>query len=345
MKWFTVVGVIFLTATVITGIISMNQELRLSGAIVNVDVTPDGYVMLQDGYFQRIGGQEGKETVELHNMQFDDPYTTTDQTYALDVYDSIMSMVAAQVLDYIMFDELALSFFLDPELLLDLRQIFTEEELAQMGSAVIWLEMADTGERIPMAIHIGDTEFFRTQMESGKDIYLSFAITTPRKEACLDFWYYIKGGQTNTLQTALAGAAVDVQPDEALLTEDLFEALGCVTGDHRVELTRQSLIEGGEAVLAHLRTSLQDGTLDYVLCTDNGLQALEDTDLLDLRSVVSEQVLSQLESAAAYRGDVPVAVDLSALGAAEQKTWLVFSAGTKREEACKVLWELLTAAQ
>lgn len=349
-KWVlgVAIGVVFVIGVIIASIISLNQELRLAGAIINVDVSPDGYVMLQDGYFERIGGQEGKEVVELRNMQFRDPYTTTDQTYALDVYESVMSMVAAQVLDYIMFDDLALSFFLDPELLLDLRELVSQEELADMGSAVIWVQVADSGERIPLAINIRDTAFFQTQMESDKDIYLAFAVTTPRREACLDFWHYIKGGQTDTLQTVLAGTVLDAQLDESsekLLTQGVFERLGCIQGDHRVELTQQSLAEAEEEILAHLKDGLESGTLDYVLCSGDALAALADVKLMDLSDILPQQTLTGQEDALTYRNGVPVAVELSALGITKTETWLVFGAGTKRAEACKALWTLLTDAQ
>lgn len=339
-KWVlgVLAGVVFLIAMVIGSISSKNQELRLAGVMINVDVSPDGYVMLQDGYFDRIGGEKGKDVVELQNMQFEDPYTTVEQTYALDVYEGVMSMIAANVLDYIMFDDLALSFFLDPEMLLDLREVFSEDELADMGSAVIWLQMADTGERIPVAIDIRDTVFFQTQMESDKVIYLAFSITTPRQEACVDLWHYIKGGQTNTLQTALAGAAVDVQLSDTvstLLTDGVFEALNCTAGDHRVELTQQSLAEEKEEVLAYLQSGLEGGTLDYVLCSVDALAALSDASLMDIKDILPEDALVGVES-------TPVAVELSALGVTQEETWLVFGAGTERADACAVLWTLLT---
>lgn len=342
-KWVlgVALGAVIIICTIVSSIITLNRELLLSGAIINVDVTPDGYVMLQEGYFERLGGEKGKESVDLHNMQFRDPYTTTDQTYAMDVYEGVMALVAAKTLDYIMFDDLALSFFLDPELLLDLREIFTEEQLADMGSAVIWVQMEDTGKRVPLAIDIRDTVFYREQVESDKNIYLSFGITSPRLETCLDFWNYIKGGQTGILKTALAGTALDVKLDEALkkiLTQGAFEKLGCVEGDHRVELNEQTLEQEAQMVLDHVKKGLEEGSLDYLLCSAQALASLSDDLFMELEDILPADVLAN------YTGS-PVALELSALGITETQTYLVFGANTKRADACKVLWELLKTEQ
>lgn len=320
--------VVLSVAVTISAIISMGQELRLGGAMINVNMTADGYVMLQDGYFERIGGQEGKDLVELHNMQFRDPYTTIDQTYALDVHESVISMISGKVLDYVMFDDVALEFFLDPEMLLDLRQLFSQEDLAALGGAVIWVQLGETEEMIPLAIDIRDTAFYQTHIESDQPVYLAFAITTPRKDTCRDLWQYIKGGQTDKLQTVLSGAALDVELEESpqtLLTDGLFEALDCQVGDHRVELTPQTAEN-----LDHVKKRLEDSSLDYVLCDAEGLEKLKDVALLDLSQILP------VENGLVYRDGVPVAVEVPGVGL------LAFNANTLHLDACKTLWELLS---
>lgn len=339
-KWVlgVLAGMVFVIAVIVVSITSLGQELLLSGAIINVDVDPDGYVMLQDGFFEHIGGREDDEIVELRNLQFQNPFTTTDQTYAMDIHESVVSLVAADGLDYIMLDELAMEFFLDPGLLMDLRQLFTQQQLEDMGSAVIWLQMEDTYELIPIAIDIADTVFYQEHMETDKRICLAFTVTTPRQDACMAFWYYIKGGQTQELKTELAGCAVDVQlegENKTLLTQGLFEKLGCIAGDHRVELTEQNLADGGDAVRQHLRTGLEEGTLDYVLCTADGLDTLQDAQLLDLGQILTPEELEEMEDALVYRDGVPVAVELPGFGL------LAFNGKTERLAACKVLWSLL----
>ena len=340
-KWVlgVALGVVFVICAIVASVISSNIQLRLSGVLINVDISAEGYVWLQDGYFERIGGQEGKEEVNLRNMQFENPYTTVEQTYALDVQESVMALIGARELDYLLFDELALPFFMDPETFLDLRELFTQEQLDAMGTAVIKLQLPETGEQIPMAIDITDTAMFENYMESDKTIYLAFSAVTPRKETCLDFWQFIKGGQTDDMQTMLAGTAVDVAVTEQMqmkLTQGFFEKQGYTVGDHRVDLTLQSIetedTETNDLVREDVLANLASGGLDYFLCSDTKL--LEQAQLLDLTQILTAQ--EQEEYDLVYRDDLPVAVVLT--GVAEEKAYLAFSANTARLEECKSVW-------
>ena len=269
-KWIggLFLGLILVVCVVIASVQSLNTEIRYSGVMINLRVSPDGYVQLQDGFFAHIGAEEGRELVEVRNMQFQDPYTTIDQTYALDVQESVVALISARQLDYLLYDEVALPFFMDPETVLDLREIFSEEELNALGSAVIRLQMPETGELLPLAIDISQTTFYQTYMQIQKPIYLSFSIVTQHLDTCKVFWQFIKGGSTDRLTTRLAGTVVDTDAEMENLQEGFFAAQGYVLGDDRLELTRQSFLsteEGGQAVKGAVQASILSGTLDYVV--------------------------------------------------------------------------------
>lgn len=347
-KWVGAVflGLVFVICVVIASIQSLNTVTRISGVMINVDVSPDGYVLLQDGFFEHIGAQEGKEIVELRNMQFQNPYTTVDQTYALDVQETVIALISAGSLDYLLYDELALPFFMDPETVLDLRELYTQQELEDLGSAVIRLQMPETGELIPLAIDISDTVFFQTYMETDKPIYLSFSIITQRKEACLQMWQFLKGGNTQCLTTRLAGTVVDGPAEFTAAAKGFFEAQGYAAGDDRLELTKQSFLptqeggeEGAKAVREHVQSSLQSGVLDYVVATSEALDQLEG--LGDLRHILTEDQLDALGEAVVYRQNVPVAVDLQRSGITKGAGFLAFSANTKRIQVCKDFYSYL----
>lgn len=347
-KWILGIflGFVFVVCVVIASIISLNTQTRLAGVLINVDITPDGYVYLQNGYFERIGGQEGKEIVDLRSMQFQDPYTTVDQTFALDVQETVLALISARELDYLMFDDIALPFFLDPESILDLRELFTQQELDAMGTAVIKLQIPETGEEIPMAIDVSDTAVFREYMASDKPVYLAFSIVSPRMDACLDFWKFIKGGSTDTMETVLAGTAVDTaltEQGQKALTHGFFEAQGYTVGDHRVDLTQQSIrtedAETNELVKKDVLDQLTAGMLDYVLCTDMAL--LEQAQLLDLTQVLTAQELKNYD--VIYRDGIPVAVALT--GVAEGEVYMAFSANTPHMNTVKDLWSYIQTAK
>ena len=344
-KWIPGIflGVVIVVCVVIASIQSLNMEIRLSGVMINVDVSPDGYVLLQDGMYDHLGADREKELVELRNMQFENPYTTLDQTYALDVQESVIAMISADQLDYLLYDELALPFFMDPETVMDLRELFTEEELTALGSAVIRLQMPETGELLPLAIDISDTEFAHNYFETDKPIYLSFSVITSRKEACLALWQYIKGGETQLLTTRLAGTVVDAEAEMEGLQEGFFEAQGYVVGDDRLELTRQSFLsteEGGQDVQGAVQASILSGALDYVVAPQATLEQLEG--LADLRTILTEAQLEALSGGLIYFGDVPVAVSLSQAGITEGEGCIAFSAASTHTQACIDLWNYLT---
>ena len=358
-KWVlgVLAGVVLIIAVIISSIISASTETILAGSIINVPVDPEGYVMLQDGYYEHAK-TEGRQIVELTNMNFQDPYTTTDQTYGMNIHESVTAMISADVLDYVMYDDVCVPFFMDPAFFCDLRELFSQEELDAMGSAVMYLEVPSTGERIPIAINIRDTEFYRKHMELDRNIYLSFSVRLPRKEACKDFWYYIKGGKTDLLQTELVGSTVDVDLNETgreALTEALFQKMQYVPGDQRVELNSQSFLppkEAGQAdisqkVIAYVNGTMADGSADYLLCDSKALEQLEKANLLDLRQILSQAQLEAYGQQLVYDGEIPVAVDLSGTNLATdglatyETVYLVFSKNTARIDICKELWALV----
>lgn len=351
-KWIPAVfaGFILIVGTVVAAIISLNTETILAGAIINVPVSPDGYVQLQEGYYQRAKTEGKRQIVELTNMNFVDPYTTVNQTYSMDIMENVTAMISADVLDYVIYDETALPFFMTPELFADLTRLFTEEELAAMGNAVIKLEMED-GTLIPIAIEISDTAFYDAYMEVEKRLYLSFSIRLPRREASLDFWQFLKGGQTAGLETVIAGTVTDAALTEAgekRFTDGFFKEQGCTLGDHRVELTKQSFqyapdYEGEDPspkIKENVKKTLKDGSLDYIIFAPSALETLDKGDLLTL----TELGVSAPEAALLYDGDRPVAVDLSALGfeGVEGTAYIAFSANTKRLDICKDLWNYIS---
>ena len=352
-KWIPAVflGFVMIVSVIIASIISLNTETIIAGTIINVPVSPEGYSMLQDGYYDRAHTEGKRQVVELTNMNFVDPYSTVEQTYSMDIMENVTAMIGADLLDYVIYDEVALPFFMTPEAFADLRKLFTEEELEAMGNAVIKLEMED-GTLIPIAIEIGDTAFYKNYMELERKLFISFSIRLPRKEATLDFWQFLKGGETTSLNTVIAGTVTDApvnEDGEFILTTEFFKAQGCTVGDHRVELTEQSFLpapdyEGEDPspkIKANVRKTLKDGSLDYIICGADALAQLDKADLLTLTELTDMEIP---QSALVFDGERAVAADLSALGfeGVDGTAYIAFSANTKKLDICKELWKHIT---
>jgi predicted outer membrane lipoprotein len=193
-KW--VLGVLLavacLVSIVVTGIINANMETLVEGITLNCKIDDPGCIYLTDGYMAKRGGVPGEQQVGLALRTFENPATSEDPEFNYNVYQSITAMIAASALDYLMMDQTSMELILHPEVMLDLRELFTEEELKAMDDRVIKLVNEETGEIVPMALDISDSEFYREYMSQQKGkVYLAFAVTTPRKEACRDIWEYI----------------------------------------------------------------------------------------------------------------------------------------------------------
>ncbi len=358
-KWVlgVLLAVVVIVGTVIGSIITLNTEVILAGAIINVPVNMEGYSKLQNGYYDHAK-TGGRQAVEMTSFTFVDPLSTVEKTYTWDVVDSITAMLGSDNLDYVLYDSFAATYFMSPDYFADLRELFSEEELASMGNAVIMLQIEKTGEKMPIAIDIRDTAFYNTYVAGEEPIYLSFSVRLPRKDACKDFWHYIKGGETAFLQTVIAGVAVDAPLGEGKtesLVDDFFRDQNCVAGDHRVELTQQSFLpavdEEGQDMAPMIReyvlSALSDGSLDYVLCGADALAQLNKADLMDLMQILPKEDMKALENALIMEDGTAVAVDVSALPAfsdgAEGPVYLAFSAKTERLQACKDLWNMIYA--
>jgi hypothetical protein len=104
--------------------------------------------------------------------------------------------MAAENLDYMILDEVALNRYLAEDMFLDLNQLFAPEELAQMEEELIYLLYEETGVRVPIAIRMNNTGYAKRFVESDKKIFIVFAANTPRKDACRAFWDYLVACET-----------------------------------------------------------------------------------------------------------------------------------------------------
>jgi hypothetical protein len=114
--------------------------------------------------------------------------STYDNYYAPLIRTS--SEISNKTMDYFLVDSAALSCYFNEEILMDLRQLFTEEELAQMEESLVYVLYEETGEKIPMAINVTDSAFVTNRLNFEGAAYLGFTANTPRVETCRIFYDY-----------------------------------------------------------------------------------------------------------------------------------------------------------
>lgn len=192
-KW--VLGVLAFFALVaviaVNGIQNINTEILLSGELVNVNIYEDGANYLTADYFEKLQGVKGKQRIDIIESFLGD---LNNSEYAESNYYVVVrtvAAVAAQELDYMMMDERSLSRYLSEDLFIDLNELFTPQELEQMGDDLVYLRYEETGIRIPVAINIKESGYAKKYIDSEKATYIAFIVNTTKPEACRAFWDYL----------------------------------------------------------------------------------------------------------------------------------------------------------
>ena len=195
-KWvlvvLAVIGMIIYISVV--GYSNLRVEGLFYGEAVNLDFDTEGVEYLREDFLEHLGGVKGDQKVSMFmsNLVMGD-----DSTY--DNYYAPLLRTASEIsdgkLDYFLVDSAALTCYFNEEILMDLRQLFTEDELAQMGDNVVYVLYEETGEKIPMAINVTDSAFMTSRLNYKKTAYLCFVASTERTELCKVFYEYFMAYQ------------------------------------------------------------------------------------------------------------------------------------------------------
>lgn len=195
-KWvlvvLAVVGMVLYIA--IVGYSNARVEGLFYGEVVNLNIDTQGVEYLTTDFLEHLGGVKGDQKVSMYLSNL---VVGEDSTYE-NYYAPLMrtsSEISNKQLDYLLADSAALTCYFNEEILLDLRQLFTTDELAQMGENVVYVLYEETGEKIPMAINVTDTAFMTNRLSYKTTAYLCFVAGTERTETCKVFYDYFMAYQ------------------------------------------------------------------------------------------------------------------------------------------------------
>ena len=174
-------------------ILKPEKELLMGGMCACTYLTEEGEAYLSETYFQQLQGNPKKQEVQLYFRSFGD-FTTSTQDY--EAFQAIMSMMNAQMVDYLLIDDDRLEPFIGYESLMDLSKVFTAEELEHFGNKIRYAQHADedgnpTGEMIPVAVDITDLPFMQNCRMYEQYVFLAFAVNAPNEDSLRDFWQYL----------------------------------------------------------------------------------------------------------------------------------------------------------
>ena len=186
-------GFLCLVVICIASAINASKDVMASGMMVNISISQEGFDYLHTDYLEHLGGEEGKQVVELDYTYFGD---LMDESRAEENYNATMILparVSGKMLDYMILDKFAMETYIMYEVYLDLRDFFTEDELAQLAeeNRVIYAQQAGEEDRWPVAVDISDLAFVKDNIKSDSKIYFALSGSTQRPEICRDMWEYL----------------------------------------------------------------------------------------------------------------------------------------------------------
>lgn len=190
--------VLMMIVAVITSAITASQEVIASGIAVNIFIDQEGYDYLSEDYFDRLGGEEGKEKVSLEYIYFgdlDDPTNASDNAGKIE---TVVARVEGKMLDYMILDQYAMETYIMYEIYMDLRDFFTQEEFAELAAEnkIIYAQQEGEEERWPVAVDISDLPFVQDNVKPEGKIYFALSGSTQRMEICRDVWEYLHQWKT-----------------------------------------------------------------------------------------------------------------------------------------------------
>lgn len=189
-----IIGMIVIILTV--ACFSMYQNARIpilySGLLANIQPSEEGWSYLETGYWTHIGGAQD-EKIHISLVYFEDIYSMEGLSKGYNAAVSGVAMVSGGTVDYILCDQEALEFYLTQDVLMDLREFLTPDQLQQLDSEnkLIYLQHEDSQTAVPMAVCIDDMPFTASCLQAEKPIYFTLAANTDQLEQCHDFWEYL----------------------------------------------------------------------------------------------------------------------------------------------------------
>ena len=196
---------LLLVIATVTSILTKLQTPIVRGMMVNISISQKAYDYLTDDYFEKMGGRKGKDEVSMFYRNFT---SLADPTSGEDNYNSAQALttqVSAGLLDYAIMDKMALEFYITQRVFMDLREIFTPEELAELAEKdmlVYAVELSDREElfdpedeedlaaRFPVAVKMASLPFVQDNTKS-TDIYFIVGGNNPNVEAVRSVWAHI----------------------------------------------------------------------------------------------------------------------------------------------------------
>lgn len=190
-KWFAIVGVLLIVATVsvVTSVIQNNKELVYGGAIVNLSVTEEGKTYLKEGWFEALESDSKKQKIELDELYIPNMEQATFMESAMANVSKITAMVSAGYIDYVLADAYAIHYLGSVGAFQPLENVLSQELIEKFEGKLVTYE--DDEKSYLVAIDISELGFVKKNIISADKVYIAFPGNTGRTERNAEFLEYL----------------------------------------------------------------------------------------------------------------------------------------------------------
>lgn len=176
------------------------KNIVCTSVYANVTMTPTGMYYLRDGFAKELGVDQKNDIVEVTTVNFSSLADPTSDQNNYDTAQLLSALVAGGRMDYTLMDKMAMEFYINQDVFLDLSEFFTQEELAELKEKdmlVYYQEKYEdnqgnivddlTEEPYPIAVKIQSTPFCQKEMY-GKEVYLAIGGNNPQLDKVRMVW-------------------------------------------------------------------------------------------------------------------------------------------------------------
>jgi len=178
--WLIVAVLVVMGLSLVTTMIINKSTVTLcSGMLVNIEMSDEGKAYMDGQLFEQLKTGKGLEKVQFNSCEIYKDSSAEAANINYYTITSLTGLAATGELDYLIVDKYAMDFIVPHEIFMDLRKVFTQQELDAMGNAVVYARSDDTPEDqgTPIAINITNLPYITMTVGPGESdtIFLSFA--------------------------------------------------------------------------------------------------------------------------------------------------------------------------
>lgn len=193
-EWLIVVFIVCMGISLASTIIAeQKKEVLVSGMMINISIDQRGMYYLTRDYAEYLGATSENQVAEMDYTSFGDPLDPENGENSFYASMILPSRVTGAMLDYMILDKYSMEYYITHDVYMDLRDFFTQEELAQLEAEkrVVYAQEEGSFDRCPIAVTITGLPFIQEYVAPTDDIYFALSGSSPRPEMCRNVWNYL----------------------------------------------------------------------------------------------------------------------------------------------------------